>query len=233
VNDSRIITKRIELSAVKPNHTETDIGQLVKLAEKFNCGVVQTLPTNTLLARTLIPNDHNILVGSNIGFPSGAHSTAIKVAETKEMVNIGCDEIDVVINLPKFLSHHYNFVLDDLKAVVDHAAGLPVKVIIESDYLTIDQIKKACELLIEAGAAYVKTSTGWVGAGATLKIITLIKQHVGNAVKIKASGGIRNLTTILQMMDLGVERFGIGMTSSLPIFEEILAYKFDEVYDRK
>lgn len=233
MNDSRIITKRIELSAVKPNHTETDIEQLVKIAKKFNCGVVQTLPANTLLARTLIPNDHNILVGSNVGFPSGAHSTAIKVAETKEMVNIGCDEIDVVINLPKFLSHHYNFVLDDLKAVVDHAAGLPVKVIIESDYLTNDQIKKACDLLIEAGAVYVKTSTGWVGAGATLEVITLIKQHVGNAVKIKASGGIRNLTTILQMMDLGVERFGIGMTSSLPIFEEILAYKFDEDFDRK
>jgi deoxyribose-phosphate aldolase len=228
VIDSRIITRKIELSAVKSNHTETDIEQLVKFAKKYDCGVVQTLPTNTFLARTLITNDDNILVGSNIGFPSGAHSTAIKVAETKEMVKIGCDEIDVVINLPKFLSQHYNFVVDDLKAVVDHAAGLPVKVIIESDYLTNDQIKKACDLLIEAGATYIKTSTGWVGAGATLEIISLIKQQVGNTVKIKASGGIRNLTTILQMMDLGVDRFGIGLASSLPIFEEILAYPFDK-----
>lgn len=228
MKDFSLITKRIELSAVKSHHTEADIQQLVKKAKEFQCGVIQTLPTHTTLARKLLPKDYPILVGGNVGYPSGGHSTAIKVAETKELVNIGCDEIDVVMNLPKFLSGNDHYVLSDLKAIVENAARLPVKVIIEVDCLKNDQIKKACDLLLEAGAAYVKTSTGWFGAGATIENITTIKRHVGNLVKIKASGGIRDLTTLLAMIDLGVDRFGIGMSSFMLIYEELQSHCSDE-----
>ena len=218
------ISRMIEISAVKVFHTEDDIHELVNIAKKHHCGVVQTLPTQTALARSLISRDEMILVGGNIGFPSGAHSSAVKVAETREMVDIGCDEIDVVMNLPKFLSGRYALVLDDLKAVVDAAAGLPVKVIIETDYLTGDLIKKACDLLIEAGAEYVKTSTGWTENGASIEIVTLIKNHIGDEVKIKASGGIRSVETILMMMEVGVSRFGIGVKGGLPVLAELSSY---------
>lgn len=222
MNDFSFITKKVELSAVKSNHTLLDVHQLVKNAKEFQCGVIQTLPTNTILARELLPKGHSILVGGNVGYPSGGHSTSIKVAETKELVNIGCDEIDVVMNIPKFLSGNDHYVLWDLKGIIENASGLPVKVIIEVDYLDNDQIKKACDLLIEAGADYVKTSTGWIGSGATIENITTIKKHVRDIVKIKASGGIRDLKTLLTMIDLGVDRFGIGMRSFIPIYEELL-----------
>lgn len=227
------LTQMIEISAVKANHSEADIKELVGIAKQYRCGVVQTLPAQTALARTLIDPEDGILVGGNIGFPSGAHSTAIKVAETIEMMELGCDEIDVVINLPRFLSGKYDFVREDLKAVVDTAAGLPVKVIIEIDYLTEDQIKKACDLLIEACATYVKTSTGWTPIGATLEHITLIKEHVGDRVKIKASGGIRSLETILKFAELGVCRFGIGVKGGLPLLKELFTYPSNEIEYKK
>lgn len=223
------ITQMIEISAVRAYHSQADIKELIGIAKQYQCGVVQTLPAQTALARALITPEEGILVGGNIGFPSGAHSTTIKVAETIEMMELGCDEIDVVINLPLFLSGKYDYVLDDLRAVVNTAAGLPVKVIIETDYLTDDQIKKACDLLIEAGATYVKTSTGWTPIGATLEHIALIKDHVGDAVKIKASGGIRNLETILKFAELGVSRFGIGMKGGLPLLKELFTYPSNEI----
>lgn len=221
MNDISFITKMVELSAVKSHHSEADVHQLVKNAKEYQCGVIQTLPTNTTLARELLPKGHPILVGGNVGFPTGGQSTAIKVAETKELVYIGCDEIDVVMNIPKLLSGKYHYVLSDIKAIVENANGLPVKVIIEVDCLDNEQIKRACDLLIEAGAAYVKTSTGWVGAGATIENIKIIKRLVGDSVKIKASGGIRDLATVLTMIDLGVSRFGIRMSCFISIYEEL------------
>lgn len=218
------LTRKIEISAVKVNHTEADIKELVGIARQYGCGIVQTLPAQTALARALVSSNHNILVGGNIGFPSGAHSTAIKVAETREMVALGCDEIDMVINLPKFLSGRYDLVLADLKAVVENSAGLPVKAIIETYYLSDDLIKRACDLLIEAGVDYVKTSTGWTPVGATVENVSLIKRHVGEAIKIKASGGIRDLETLLQFAELGVDRFGIGVKGGLPLLKELFTH---------
>ena len=220
----RKIAKTIEISAVKVDHTESDIQTLVEIASKYQFGVIQTLPAHTRLAKILIADQLDILLGGNIGFPTGAHSTAIKAAETKEMVHLGCDEIDVVINLPKFLSGKFDYVLNDLKAVIDSADGLPVKVIIETGYLSEDLIKIACDLSIVAGAAYVKTSTGWMKSGATIENVTFIKQYVGETVRIKASGGIRNLRTRRQMTELGVSRFGVGMTGIQPILKELSAF---------
>jgi deoxyribose-phosphate aldolase len=211
----------IEISAVKAVHSEDDIRNLAKIAKQYQLGVIQTLPAHTSLARKLIKDEPDILLGGNIGFPSGAHSTPIKVAETQEMVYLGCDEIDMVINLPKLLSGNYKYVRNDIKSVVDNADGLPVKVIIEVDYLSEDLVKIACDLLIEAGAAYVKTSTGWVGTGVTVENIRLIKQYIGDDVKIKASGNIRSLKTIHQMIELGASRFGVGMRGIQPILKEI------------
>jgi len=132
---------------------------------------------------------------------------------------MGCDELDMVINLGLLRSGQYQRVLDDIRGVVEVANGVPVKVILECHYLTDAEIRKGCELCIQAGAAFVKTGTGWAPTGATLENVALIKACVGDAIGIKASGGIRGLETLTEMYRRGARRFGIGLRSAPRIFE--------------
>ncbi len=213
------IAQMIDLSAVRANDDETSIRALVAAACKYHCYLVTILPSQTLLVKTLlqkeVPDGPRIAIGGNVGFPSGGQTTRIKAAETRELVHLGCNEIDMVINIAWLLSGRDDYVLQDILAVVDIAKetvpGTLVKVILECHYLNADQIRRGCDLCIEAGADFVKTGTGWTPTGATLENIALIKSHVGNAIGIKASGGIRNKETILEMYRLGATRFGIGM----------------------
>jgi deoxyribose-phosphate aldolase len=160
------------------------------------------------------------IVGA-VGFPSGGNTTRIKVAEAKELLEMGCSELDMVINVGLLRSGTYQHVLDDMRAVVDVADGAPVKAILECHYLSNEQIRRGCELCIKAGASYVKTSTGWAPTGATLENVALIKSCVGDAIAIKAAGGIRDLDTLLEMYRLGARRFGIGLSSAMGILEEL------------
>ena len=109
---------------------------------------------------------------------------------------------------------------DDLRAVVEAVAPLPVKAILEVHHLTPDETKRACELAIAAGAAFVKTSTGWAPTGASLEVVRLITSFVGEAIKVKAAGSVRDLETVLAMLELGVARFGINLGASLEILRD-------------
>ena len=133
---------------------------------------------------------------------------------------MGCDELDMVINVGLLRSGQYQRVLDDIRGVVEVAGTAPVKVILECHYLSDEQIRRGCELCIEAGAAFVKTSTGWAPTGATLENVALIKSCVGDAIGIKAAGGIRGLETLIEMYRRGARRFGIGLSTATRIFEE-------------
>jgi len=141
------------------------------------------------------------------------------VAETRELVKMGVDEIDMVINIAALLSGRKGDVLKDIQAVVEEAQGLPVKVILECYYLNSAQICTGCDLAIEAGAAYVKTGSGWTPTGATLENVALIKRHVDDRIGIKAAGGVRGLVMLYELYRRGATRFGISLKSALEILE--------------
>jgi deoxyribose-phosphate aldolase len=214
------IASMLDVSAVQVGDGEKTIRSLVEVAREHRCHLVTSLPAQTKLLRDLLNDDPEIKLGGNVGFPSGGQTTLIKALEARELVDMGCDELDMVIHLAKLMDGKYTEVLEDIRAVITAAEGRLVKVILECHYLTNDQIQKGCDLCIEAKADFVKTGTGWAPSGATLQNIALIKAHVGDAISIKASGGIRELPTLLNMYQCGASRFGISLSAAKSILEQ-------------
>lgn len=212
------ISQMIDVSAVRTDSSDERVIEAVDCARKYGCYLVTVLPSQNRLLKELLQGRQTPKAGGNVGFPSGGQTTSIKVLETKELVRLGVDEIDMVINVGALISQHIPLVGDDIRAVVEAAEGKPVKVILECHYLTDDQILTGCDLTIQAGAAFVKTGTGWAPTGATLENVALIKRHVGSAIQIKASGGVRGMETIQAMYSLGASRFGISARSVEKIF---------------
>lgn len=217
--DIQEIARMTDLSAVRPDTDEAEVKALAEAAKKYRCMCVTTLPSYTPLIKELLADAPDTLISGNVSFPSGGGTSSMKVAEAKELLQMGCDELDMVINIGLLRSRQYQRVLDDIRGVVEVAGRASVKVILECHYLTNDEIRKGCELCIQAGAAFVKTGTGWAPTGATLENIALIKSCVGDAIGIKASGGIRGLETLVEMYRRGARRFGIGLRSAPWIFE--------------
>ncbi len=222
------ITQMIDLSAVRPESDDEGVRVVVEAANRYACGLVSVLPAQTALARRLLDElevGSALRLGGNVGFPSGGQTTPIKAAETRELVALGCDELDMVVNMAALRAGRDADTLADIRAVVEGAAGIPVKVILECHYLTAAQIRTGCDLAIEAGAAFVKTGTGWAPTGATNTRISIMKRHVGERIQIKAAGGIRSLDMILEMYELGARRFGISVRTGGPILAELAARK--------
>jgi len=172
--------------------------------------------------RQLLRGFPNIHVVGNISFPSGSDSTSIKVAQAKEMLATGCDEIDVVMNIGKLRSGELSEVEADVRAVIETVHPLPVKVIIEIMCLTSEEIQIACDICLRTGASFVKTGTGWAERGTTLEDVKLVKSLVGDKARIKASGGIRSLDMLVEMYKTGASRFGVNLKSGIKIVEESL-----------
>lgn len=143
-----------------------------------------------------------------IGFPNGNHTTATKVFETKDAVENGADEIDMVINVGMLKAKEYDYVLQEIRAIKEACQGRLLKVIIETCLLTEEEKIKMCELVTASGADYIKTSTGFSTAGATFADIALFAEHVGEQVKIKAAGGISSLADAERFVELGADRLG-------------------------
>ena len=214
------LARMTDLTAVRADSDEAEVRALAETAKKYQPICVCTLPGHTPLLQALLADEPRIGIVGAVGFPSGGNTTATKVTEAKELLEMGCSELDMVINIGLLRSGVYQRVLEDMRGVVEAAGDAAVKVILECHYLSENQIRKGCELCIEAGASFVKTSTGWAPTGATLENVTLIKSCVGDAIAIKAAGGIRSLDTVMEMYRLGVRRFGIGLSSAIRIFEE-------------
>lgn len=214
------IARMLDLSAVHPEDDKSRIQSLAQRAKKYRCITATALPCYTPLLIELLADSEDVGISGNVGFPSGGVSKTIKVSEAEELIQMGCNELDMVINIGMLRSGAYQYVEDEIKSVVNVAAKVPVKVILECHYLTDDQICKGCELCIKGGAAFIKTGTGWAPTGATLENIALIKSCVGDAITIKASGGIRDLETLIAMYRRGARRFGIGSGSETKIFEQ-------------
>ena len=159
--------------------------------------------------------DSDVNVCTVIGFPLGANTSAVKAFETKDEIANGADEIDMVMNIGALKDKNYDLVRDDVKAVVEAANGTLVKVILETCLLTEDEIKKACELCVEAKADYVKTSTGFSTRGATIEDVRIMKEAVHGKAKVKAAGGVRTPEDMVKIVAAGADRIGTSAGCSL------------------
>jgi deoxyribose-phosphate aldolase len=217
------VAKLIDISAVQAPHGAAEIRTLVGSAREFHFMAVHVLPCWVTYLKELLADSPDILIGAPVGFPSGAHRTEIKIAEARLLLKDGVQEMDMMLNVGKLRSGEYAYCEEEIRAVVQAAGDVPVKVILEVHYLNRDQLKKACEVCIKAGAAFVKTATGWAASGATLEVVQFITSFVGGAIKVKAAGGIRNLETLVKMHGMGVSRFGINLDSSMEIVRSVAA----------
>ncbi len=218
---ARDIARMVDISAVRTPHGEAEIREMVENAKRHRFIAVHVLPCWVPFLRELLAGEPDIMIGSPVGFPGGAHRTEIKVAEATLLIQDGVQEMDMVMNVGMLHSGRTEYVRRDMEAVVEAAGAIPVKVIIEAPYLSQDEIKKACELCIAAGASFIKTSTGWVPNGSTLEMIQLITSFVGTAIKVKAAGAIRDLDTVVKMHRMGVRRFGINLHSAMEIVRQV------------
>jgi deoxyribose-phosphate aldolase len=213
----------IDVSAVKPDDTETSVRNMASTAIDHHCAAVFALPAWTPLVVQILSGNTSVAVGGAVGFPSGGQTTRIKRAETKELLEMGCTEIDMVINIGKLVSGRLDEVREDIHAVVNEAQQFPVKVILECHYLTEDQIRAGCDAIVAAHAAWVKTGTGLAPSGATLENVALIKKHVGDAIGVKAAGGVRGMETLAEMYRRGARRFGLSWTGAVKILHHVQA----------
>jgi deoxyribose-phosphate aldolase len=218
---ARDVARLTDISAVRTPHGEAEIREMVESARRYSFFAVHVLPCWVPFLRSLLASCPEVLAGAPVGFPAGAHRTDIKTAEARALVADGVQEMDMMLNVGKLRSGDRRYVLEDIRAVVQAAGAVPVKVIIEAPLLSDDQIRLACDLCIEGGAAFVKTSTGWLPGGSTLPMIRLITSHVGQAIRVKAAGGIRDVQTVVEMRRLGVARFGINLHTAVQIVTEV------------
>lgn len=215
------VARMIDLSCVRADSSLAEIREMAEIAKRYSCICVFALPAHTPMLIELVSDRDDILVGGTVGFPDGGATTAGKVAQAVELREMGCDELDMVINLPWLKGEEYDLVARDISSVVAAANGLPVKTILECHYLTDAEIVKACDIAADCGVAFVKTGTGWAETGATLENTALMKKTVGDRCGVKAAGGVRDLDTLLKMIDIGVTRFGIGVRTAVTILDEL------------
>ena len=213
------LARMIDISAVKADSSIREVGSIVQAAKEYRFICVFTLPSLAHVAGNLLAGESDIHLGGAVGFPSGGSTSLVKAYETEELLRIGCDEIDMVINIGKLKSELYKEVEDDIKAIVGIAGEVPVKAILEVSLLKDTEIKIGAKIARDCGAQYVKTGTGWLGA-TTFDHIRLIKEEVGESIKLKVAGGVRNLDVLLKMHEMGVSRFGIGHISAINIMNE-------------
>ena len=210
------LAKVIDHSLLRPELTEADVIAGCQLAAKYHTATVCVKPCHVKLAAEQL-KDSDVIVSTTVGFPHGAHNTAIKIAEARLALDEGALELDMVLNIGQLRSGKFDFVRDDIKAVCDvaHARGAKVKVIFENAYLTDEQKITACKLSEEAGADWVKTSTGFASGGATLEDLRLMRANVSERIQVKAAGGVRTLPALLDVIDAGVTRCGATATATI------------------
>jgi len=210
------VASKIDHAVLKPNQTEADVRKNAAMCVERRVASMCVRPCDIKLASQLL-KDSPVMVSCVLSFPHGADTTASKVFQAQQAIADGAQEIDMVMNIGRFLSGSLDDAGADIKAVVDiaHANGVAVKVIQESCFLTLEQVAKACELSLEADADFVKTSTGFGPSSATPEIIDVMVQTVGGKMGIKASGGIRSWEQAVRYLEQGATRLGIGATETI------------------
>lgn len=207
----------IDHTMLRPEATRADVLRLCGEAKQYGFTVIFIPPCYTSEAVAAVVGSA-VRVGIPVGFPLGGHATSVKVAEAMEGVKQGAVILDMVINVSLLKSGDLDAVRQDIAEVVRATPAAEHKVILETCYLTDQEKMTACRLVVEAGADYVKTSTGFGTGGATVADVKLLRAAVGNRVKVKASGGIRDWKTARDMLEAGADR--IGTSASVKIVQE-------------
>ena len=210
------ISRMIDHSLLKPTLTFADFEIGCRMALVFKVGSVCIQP-HYLQRCAQILKGSGVKASTVIGFPHGGHSTVIKVAEARQALADGGEELDMVCNISRVLSGDWEYVRQDIEAViaVTHAAGQKVKVIFENCYLEDQHKIRLCEICTEVNADWVKTSTGYAATGATHEDLILMRQHTPPHIQVKAAGGVRDLDALLAVRALGVSRCGATRTAAM------------------
>ena len=210
------VARTIDHSILKPNLTDADVVEGCCLAR--DCGVIAVCvrPTDVRTAVRELAGS-SVRTACTVGFPHGANRSEVKATEARLALEDGAVELDMVMNVGKFLSGNHSLVVNDIAAVVSvaHARSALVKVILETGYLTYEQVSVACRLAEAAGADFVKTSTGFSSGGATVEDIALMRETVGPEMGVKASGGVGDLDKARSMMAAGATRIGASASVSI------------------
>jgi len=204
------LNKYIEHTLLKQDASKEEVKKLLDEAIEYKFFGICVNPCNVAYAKKYL-KDTNVQIVTVIGFPLGQNTTEIKILETIDAVKNGADEIDMVINVGKLKDGDYDYIIDEISKIKFACQGRNLKVIIETDLLSEEEIKKACELCIKGGADFVKTSTGFVknGVGAKIEDVKIMHETVKSAgLQVKASGGIRDKETALKMIEAGAVRLG-------------------------
>ncbi len=212
----RDIAKMIDHSLLRPELTPEDVIRGCGIARKYGTATVCCAPSDVALCRRELAGSE-VQVAAVVGFPHGYSTTAAKVFEAEQAIADGAHELDMVLHVGKLRVGDLDYVRSDVKAVVDaaHRSGVRVKVILENCYLTEDQKRAGCRVCEEAGADWVKTSTGFGKGGATLEDLKLMREAVSPKVQVKAAGGVRDLDMALKVREIGCTRFGATATESI------------------
>jgi deoxyribose-phosphate aldolase len=218
------VAKTIDHSLVRPELDLDTVRDGVELARRYGVASATVRPADVTFAAELLEGS-DVFVSTVVGFPHGSSTTATKVFEAERAFADGARELDMVLNIGRLKSGRADEVRDDIAEVVRVATGVEaiVKVILENAYLEDAEKELGCRLAEEAGAAFVKTSTGFAPGGATLEDLELMRRTVGPSVQVKAAGGVRTLDALLDVMAVGVTR--IGATATETIIEDFKSRK--------
>lgn len=210
------IAKMLDHSTLQPYLTEDDIRHGCEVALRYGTASVCARPCDVPILAEMLKGS-SVKVCTVIGFPHGSHQTAIKLAEAEQALADGCEELDMVLNIGKLLHGDTDYVKNEiaLLAAAAHNKGAILKVILETCYLSDDQKVLACHLAEEAGADFVKTSTGYGSKGCTIEDLKLMRASVSANVRVKGSGGIRDLDTVLSARAVGASRCGVSATEKI------------------
>jgi deoxyribose-phosphate aldolase len=211
------LARMIDYTLLDPSATRDQVERLCEEAKSYDVYAVCVNPTWVSLAVSTLRGTE-VKVCSTVGFPLGASLTAVKAFEAETAVGLGAAEVDMVMNIGALKSQDLAFVREDIEQVVKACKKAPVKVIIETGFLNDQEKVQACKLAQEAGAAFVKTSTGFGSGGATVTDVMLMRKTVGNRLGVKAAGGIRTFRDCVAMIEAGANR--IGTSSAIQILKE-------------
>ena len=210
------LAKMIDHSLLQPTMSVQDLENGCRLALAYDVASVCIMPYYLKPCAEILRGS-TVAASTTIGFPHGGHTTAIKAAEAKQALADGGQELDMVVNISQVLSGAWDYVRQDIAAVVNlaHDAGAKVKVIFENCYLKDDHKIRLCEICGELRADWVKTSTGYGTGGATMPDLALMRKHAPPSVQVKAAGGVRDLDTLIKVRELGVSRCGASRTKEM------------------
>jgi deoxyribose-phosphate aldolase len=203
--------KLFDHSVVKPNATRWDVVKFAETAVRLETASLTVQPHYIKLAVELLRGTE-VLVGSVVGFPHGNETPKMKEFQAKEVLALGAQEIDMVMNIPALLNSEKDWFIEDIQGVINAAEGVKVKVILENCFLTEEQKRRACEWVAQAGAHFVKTSTAYADGGATLADVRLMTEVVAGRCQVKAAGGVRTIEEVLDFLKAGATRFGSTRT---------------------